>query len=125
MTGHVAAAQAAAAAAAAAKARQIRETVAKTADRGRLALRTAGTSRTEQQQLFGQYTEQLTAATDEARRARAAFEDALRQATQLVQDSPYAGLLRDLGETGDASPRDAAASRCSTLEANADRPTRR
>ncbi|MFV5994969.1 MobF family relaxase [Streptomyces sp. NPDC056231] len=103
--------RAAQATAAAAGAREIRETVAKAADGSRLALRMAGTSRAEQQQLFVHYTEQLTAATDEARRAHAASEDLLRQAAQLVQDSPYAGLLSDLCGTSDALPRDAAGMR--------------
>ncbi|WPW32710.1 hypothetical protein P6B95_38620 [Streptomyces atratus] len=95
----------------------------KAADRGRLVLRMAGTSRAEQQQLLGHYTEQLTAATDEARRAQAAGEDALRQAAQLVQDSPYAGLLSDLGGTGDASPRDAAGMRQQFAAVRAQLPT--
>ncbi|MFC9620034.1 MobF family relaxase [Streptomyces sp. NPDC056930] len=116
-------ARAAKATAAAAKARQIREAVTKAADRGRLALRMAGTSRAEQQQLLGHYTEQLTAATDEARRAQAVGEDALWQAAQLVQDSPYAGLLSDLGGTGDASPRDAAGMRQQFAAVRAQLPT--
>ncbi|GGU44706.1 MobF family relaxase [Streptomyces violascens] len=97
-------ARAAEARAAAAEASQIRDQVAQTAGRGRLALRMAGTSRAEQEQLITHYTGQLTAAADQAQQAQNAAEQAQRRAAQLVAASPYAALLRDL-----AGPADPAA----------------
>ncbi|MEV5950428.1 MobF family relaxase [Streptomyces sp. NPDC051993] len=84
------------------KARQILATVQQTAGRGRLALRMAGTSKAEQEQLTAHYNGQLTAATETAQQAQSAAEEAQRQAARLVADSPYAALLRDL--TGTADP---------------------
>ncbi|MFD9631945.1 MobF family relaxase [Streptomyces violascens] len=85
------------------KARQILGSVQQAAGRGRLALRMAGTSKAEQEQLAAHYNGQLTAATDTAQQAQSAAEEAQRHAVRLVADSPYGPMLRDLAGSADAA----------------------
>ncbi|MEU1826668.1 MobF family relaxase [Streptomyces abikoensis] len=87
------------------RARAMRQEAETTAGRNRIALRTAGTSRGEQEHLLAQYTEQMAAAHEEQQRARQAAQAAQREAWQTVAQSPYAGVFRAQGATG-APPRE-------------------
>ncbi|GAA0464589.1 MobF family relaxase [Streptomyces sp. NPDC046215] len=87
------------------RARTMRQEAETAAGRTRLGLRTSGTSRGAQQQLFAQYTEQMEAAHEEQQRARQAAQAAQREAWQTIARSPYAGVFRAQGATG-APPRE-------------------
>ncbi|MEV0778911.1 MobF family relaxase [Streptomyces sp. NPDC050428] len=84
----------------AAQARQFCAALAKGAERGRIALRLAGTSRAEQQELITHYTRQAVEAEAEERRARTASQASRRDAWKAASTSPYAEYLREEGSPG-------------------------
>ncbi|MDX3055981.1 MobF family relaxase [Streptomyces sp. NE06-03E] len=82
-----------AAAQAAAKADERLRLLATADDKGRIALRLAGTSRKEHRQLTQQATEQRAAGWREAADARAAASRAAEAAWEMLRSSPYAAAL--------------------------------
>ncbi|MET8218099.1 MobF family relaxase [Streptomyces hirsutus] len=90
------------AASAAAQAEEVKEKIKAAFGRSRIALRLAGTSRTEQQALLAQSTRQLAEAHEEQRRAEHAAAAAHRQAWQTLRTSPYAEAFRAHGALDEA-----------------------
>ncbi|MFD9410148.1 MobF family relaxase [Streptomyces sp. NPDC059989] len=82
--------------------RRVLERIEQSAEKGRLALRLAGTSRKETLALATQYEQQRTAAADEAQRASRASAQALREGWQAVAAHPHISLLAQDG--GAATP---------------------
>ncbi|WP_371606825.1 relaxase domain-containing protein (plasmid) [Streptomyces sp. NBC_01213] len=82
-----------AAAEAAAKADERLRVLATADDKGRIALRLAGTSRKEHRQLTQQATEERAAGWQKAADARAATSRAAEAAWEIVRSSPYAAVL--------------------------------
>ncbi|WP_149552823.1 MobF family relaxase [Streptomyces marokkonensis] len=98
------------AAAAAAQSRGFKERIEASFGRSRIALRMAGTSRTEQQTLLAQYTQQLADARERQQRAERAAAAARQRAWQMLHTSPYAEVFRAHGALGEV-PDDPAAMR--------------
>ncbi|MFF4010589.1 MobF family relaxase [Streptomyces sp. NPDC001717] len=85
--------------------RTVLDRIQQSAQKGRLALRLAGTSRRETLALATRYEQQRTAAQNEAQRATHACTQALAEAWQTLAGSPYLPLLA--GQTGTlTAPRD-------------------
>ncbi|MCI3227093.1 hypothetical protein GXP76_33905, partial [Streptomyces sp. NP-1717] len=82
------------------QARQFCAAITKGAERGRIALRLAGTSRAEQRDLLTHYTRQAVEAETEERRARTASQTARRDAWHAAGTSPYAEYLGAGNSTG-------------------------
>ncbi|MFK4694153.1 MobF family relaxase [Streptomyces pristinaespiralis] len=78
----------------AARAREILDTVQRASDRSRIALRLAGTSRAEQQQLIAQYAAQSDAAEQAHQQAVQAAQAAQREAWETISASPLASAIR-------------------------------
>ncbi|MBT2478156.1 MobF family relaxase [Streptomyces sp. ISL-94] len=72
---------------------RILERIEQSAQKSRVALRLAGTSRRETLALTAQYQQQLTAAIDEAQRASSASAQALREGWQTLNAYPHISLL--------------------------------
>lgn len=85
-------------------ARRIRDRIEASAQKGRLALRLAGTSKKETLALTAQYQRQYLAAMEEAGRASRAAADALDEAVQTLAAYPRISLLAPGGTW--AQPRD-------------------
>ncbi|MEV6685100.1 MobF family relaxase [Streptomyces sp. NPDC051130] len=86
---------------------RIRDLIAESGQKSRLALRLAGTSREETLALMAQYEEQHAAAKNEAQRASSAAATAVREAWQTFTAHPNASLLNPAGQA--SPPRDAEA----------------
>ncbi|MEU1895654.1 MobF family relaxase [Streptomyces pristinaespiralis] len=78
----------------AARAREILAAVQRASDRSRIALRMAGTSRAEQQQLIAQYAAQADAAEQAHQQALQAAQAAQREAWETSSASPLARAIR-------------------------------
>ncbi|MFJ8078735.1 ATP-dependent RecD-like DNA helicase [Streptomyces sp. NPDC096176] len=78
----------------AARAREILDTVQRASERSRIALRLAGTSRAEQQQLIAQYTAQTDTAEQAHQQAVQAAREAQHQAWETISASPLASAIR-------------------------------
>ncbi|MFD7258406.1 MobF family relaxase [Streptomyces sp. NPDC059874] len=85
--------------------RRIRERIEASGQKGRLALRLAGTSRREALALTAQYQQQYEAATAEAARAKRAAAEALREASETLTTHPHIAHLAPGGTWN--PPRDA------------------
>ncbi|MFC9295752.1 MobF family relaxase [Streptomyces sp. NPDC057011] len=77
--------------------RHVLERIEQSAQKGRLALRLAGTSRKETAALATQYEQQRAAAADEAQRASRASAQALREGWQALAAHPHTSLLAQGG----------------------------
>ncbi|MEU4265561.1 MobF family relaxase [Streptomyces argenteolus] len=86
--------------AAASGARDVCASLQRATGRSRIALRLAGTSRTEQQQLIAQYTQQAEAADREHETSARAATEARREAARILESSPYTQALRDQATGG-------------------------
>ncbi|MFD3874284.1 AAA family ATPase [Streptomyces sp. NPDC058623] len=73
--------------------RQILERIEQSAQKGRMALRLAGTSRRQVEALTEQYRTQHAAAIDEAQRAARASDLALREGRTVLADYPHISVL--------------------------------
>ncbi|WP_424893464.1 MobF family relaxase [Streptomyces sp. XH2] len=82
------------------EARAVAEQAEQQAQRGRLALRLAGTSRAEQQDLALQHRGRMAAAYTEEQRARSAGHDAATAAWETIHGWERAALFREQGATG-------------------------
>jgi len=88
---------------AAAGARDVCASLQRATGRSRIALRLAGTSRTEQQQLIAQYTQQAEAADREHELSTRSAAEARREAARILESSPYTKALRDQAAGGMSS----------------------
>ncbi|WP_203351770.1 hypothetical protein [Streptomyces sp. Sge12] len=77
--------------------RRVLDRIEQSAQKGRIALRLAGTSRKETAALTAQYQQQYLAAVDEAQRASRASAHALRQGWQALTGYQHASLLMQGG----------------------------
>ncbi|MET9595600.1 MobF family relaxase [Streptomyces sp. NPDC006516] len=89
--------------AAAAGARDVCASLQRATGRSRIALRLAGTSRAEQQQLIAQYTQQVEAAEREHEASTRAAAEARREAARILESSPNMQVLRDQAMGGTSS----------------------
>ncbi|MGW1817356.1 MobF family relaxase [Streptomyces sp. NPDC002125] len=89
--------------AAAAGARDVCASLQRATGRSRIALRLAGTSRAEQQQLIAQYTQQAEAADREHGLSSRSATEARREAERTLASSPYTRALRGEARGGTSS----------------------
>jgi conjugative relaxase-like TrwC/TraI family protein len=81
-------------------AREVRDQVAKSLNKSRIALRLAGTSRKETEDVVNQFSGKMAAAYEEWQDAKSAARDAEREAWQTIRDYPRKEMFRAQGATG-------------------------